>query len=70
MGRESEWDRKYDGRKPEPPYECPTCAHYAAKVKDREGLAKVIIDSAYWGNGANGIADAVIRWLEEGKVGE
>ena len=31
-------DNRYDGRKPEPPYECPSCAALRARVKGLEGV--------------------------------
>ena len=49
-------------------YQCPYCSRYAAKMKDREGLAKLLqyespeecsLECAL------GMADAVIRWMEE-----
>jgi len=60
---------RYAERPPTNP--CPTCARYAAKLKDREGLADVIDNT--WEYHANNdvkedvckyIAEAVIRWME------
>ena len=59
--------------------ECPSCARHAAKMKDREGLARAIYkasndfqtdESIRWPNNWKDewpqyIADAVIRWMEE-----
>jgi len=59
-------------------FRCPSCARLAAKLKDREGLAKVIYESdgkGYyrWEDRKEGdafragfikITDAVIRWME------
>ena len=44
---------------------CPSCARFAAKLKDREGIANIID----WGRRGFlddlEIADAVLRWMEE-----
>jgi len=51
--------------------ECPSCARYAAKIKDREGLAKVIDRIAnrdqcqLYDDEIMEIADAVNRRMEE-----
>lgn len=56
-------------------YQCPSCARFAAKMKDREGLAQVIHAQLPAAPGPSNhntimegrrkIADAVIRWMEE-----
>lgn len=46
---------------------CEPCARYAAKMKDREGLANIVSSIRFseidWDLKT---ADAVIRWMEEG----
>ena len=60
-------------------YSCPICARYAAKMKDREGLAKAIhkndhdyAESLDWWKereesreAYRKLAAAVVRWMEE-----
>lgn len=45
MGRESEWvGSKYDGRRAEPPYECPACAEKDEQIANLTGLARALRD--------------------------
>jgi len=50
---------------------CPSCARHAAKMKDREGLAKMFVRISGEMNRycdydvADRFSDAVLRWMEE-----
>ncbi len=48
-----------------PSFSCPSCARFAAKMNDREGMELVIRHKLFEdGVRTEDVADAVIRWME------
>lgn len=69
MGRESEWvGSKYDGRRQEPPYECPACADKDLRLA---GLLAALDEIRNYWNGSESIgamSDACERMIEMADV--